>query len=213
MSELATPQDFDQLFARVSRRRRVVKILRWAIPVVGGLTLLALLVPLVIANLVPSAQFEAIRLEQDNLVVDAPRATGTLADGGTYEVTASTATTKILNQDLINLVEMRATLNFPDGEDIVGTSDVGAYSLLTSILTLPSQIDLLSSQGDTGIIGEGVADLEAQIFDGDKGVAFDFADGSTLRAINMHYDGAGQYWKFERASLTLTPQEKQADND
>ncbi len=154
-----------------------------------------------------STQFDGIRLEQDKLVVDEPRATGVLSDGGTYEMTARSATTKIINQDMIDLVDMQATMNFVDGENLVATSETGTYSLIRSILTLTAQIDLLSSKGDTGIIGSGVADLNTKIFDGDDGVAFDFANGSTLRAINMHYDGQKNYWKFERATLTLAPLE------
>jgi len=212
MTTLAAPTPFEHQFARVERRRRVVKLLRWAVPALGSLIFAALTIPLLISGLLPNAQFEGIRLEEDKLVVDEPRATGTLSDGGTYEMTAKSAKTKIINQDLIDLTDMRAQMNFVDGENVVATSAIGSYSLISSILTLTSQIDLVSSQGDTGNIGSGVADLNAQIFDGDDGVAFNFANGSTLRAINMHYDGAKQYWKFERANLTIPPQNEQ-DNE
>lgn len=213
MAELAAPSHFEQLFARVERRRRLVKLLRWIIPAVGSVIFLALTVPLLIDSLLPTAQFEGIRLEQDKLVVDAPRATGVLSDGGTYEMTAKSATTKIINQDMIDLIDMKATMNFVDGENIVGTSATGTFSLKSNILALNSQIDILSSQNDQGEIGTGIADLDAQIFNGYDGVAFDFANGSTLRAENMHYDGEGQYWKFERASLTIPPQNEQANDD
>mgnify|MGYP005990339879 CR=1 FL=1 len=207
MSETATASHFNDLFAGVQRRQRIVKWLRWTIPLLGGAIFAALMIPLLIDNLLPSTQFEGIRLEQDKLVVDEPRATGVLSDGGTYEMTAKSATTKIINQDMIDLVEMQATLNFVDGDSVVGTSETGTFSLKRNILTMTSEIDLLSSKGDTGLIGNGVADLNTKIFDGDDGVAFDFANGSTLRAKNMHYDGPGNYWKFERATLTLAPQE------
>jgi hypothetical protein len=211
MTTLAAPSQFEHQFARVVRRRRVVKLLRWTVPAVGSIIFAALTIPLLIAGLLPNAQFEGIRLEDDKLVVDQPRATGTLSDGGTYEMTAKSAKTKIINQDTIDLADMRAQMNFVDGEDLVATSAIGTYSLISSILTLTSQIDLVSSQGDTGEIGNGVADLDGQVFNGDDGVLFQFANGSTLEAINMHYDGAKQYWKFERASLTIPPQSEQDD--
>lgn len=213
MSETATASQFDDLIAGVQRRQRIVKWLRWTIPILGGVIFAALMVPLLIDNLLPSTPFEGIRLEQDKLVVDGPRATGVLSDGGTYEMTAKSATTKIINQDVIDLLEMQATMNFVDGENLIATSETGTFSLVQSILTLTSQINLLSSKGDSGVIGNGVADLDAKIFDGDNGVAFDFANGSTLRAANMHYDGSLNYWKFERASLTLAPQEELAADE
>ncbi|MCF4097244.1 hypothetical protein [Maritalea mediterranea] len=213
MTNLAAAPSFEQQFARVQRRRRVVKLLRLAIPGFGGMIFLALMVPLVIGNFLPTAQFEGIRLEEDNLVVDAPRATGTLSDGSTYEITAKSASTKIVNQDIIDLIDLTARIEFTDGENLVGQSANGAYSLITDILTLPTQIDLQSSKGDLGTIGSGVAQLNDQIFDGDDGVAFDFANGTILRAINMHYDGAKQYWKFERANLTIPPQSELSDEN
>lgn len=213
MAKLASPPQFEQLFARVERRQRLVKWLRWIVPIVGCVFFLALTVPVLVERLLPTAQFEGVRLDQDKLIVDGPRATGVLSDGGTYEMTAKSASTKIVNQDKIDLVDMKALLHFIDGEQIVGTSATGTFSLKRNILTLDSQIDVKSSQNDQGEIGTGMADLNAQTFNGYGGVAFDFANGSTLRAQNMFYDDVGKYWKFERASLTIPPKQEQANDD
>lgn len=213
MMSTAADTQFHHLYAGVKRRQRLVKLLRWTIPLVGALIFAALMVPLLLNNLLPSTQFEGIRLEQDRLVVDEPRARGVLSDGGSYEITAQSATTKLINQDAIDLTNLQATISFVDGATIVGTSATGIFSLRRNILTMNNQIDLSSSTGDTGRIGNGVADLNTKTFDGDDGVAFDFSNGSTLRAQNMHYDSAAEYWRFERASLTFPPQEEPAANE
>lgn len=206
LTSISADRDLDRAFKHIGMRRRVVQLLRIAVPL-AGLGLFAYLVlPLIISSLFPAAQFDAIRISSDRLVIDAPRAKGTLSDGGRYRVSAHSAETGLANQDIVDLVDLVGDLFFVDGTTAKAISDDGRYSFIDETLELFSTIYLTSSKGDKGTIGNGVIYLSEQRFTGEDGVKFEFIDGTTLDAATMKYDSARGKWEFTKATLVLTPE-------
>lgn len=205
-TSISADRDLDRTFKHIGMRRRVVQLLRIAVPL-AGLGLFAYLVlPLIISSLFPAAQFDAIRISSDRLVIDAPRAKGTLSDGGRYRVSAHSAETGLANQDIVDLVDLVGDLFFVDSTTAKAISDDGRYSFIDETLELFSTIYLTSSKGDKGTIGNGVIYLSEQRFTGEDGVKFEFIDGTTLDAATMKYDSARGKWEFTKATLVLAPE-------
>ncbi|GLQ17200.1 hypothetical protein [Maritalea porphyrae] len=206
LKSISADRDLDRTFKHIGMRRRVIQLLRFAVPL-AGLGLFAYLVlPLIISSLFPAAQFDAIRISSDRLVIDAPRAKGTLSDGGRYRVSAHSAETGLANQDIVDLVDLVGDLFFVDGTTAKAISDDGRYSFIDETLELFSTIYLTSSKGDKGTIGNGVIYLSEQRFTGEDGVKFEFIDGTTLDAATMKYDSARGKWEFTKATLVLAPE-------
>jgi lipopolysaccharide export system protein LptC len=191
------------LLKRLKRRSNFVRALRVLVPGIGLVLLLVLMLPVLWDSLLPNASFEGIRIDESRLVVDAPRAKGTMSDGGSYLFTAETASSEITNQDLVDLTELVGTFNFADGTITRATSENGTYQFSTELLALTSLINITSSQGDKGAIGNGIADIKKQQFSGKDGVDFTFADGTTLKAETMEYDAGRGKWVFGKATLVM----------
>lgn len=191
------------LLKRLKRRSRAIKLLRFLVPGVGVLLLTVLMVPVILDMLLPDAGFKGIRLDDSRLVVDAPRAKGTMSDGGHYLFTAETASSELTNQDLVDLSMLLGVFNFADGTITRATSETGTYQFSTELLTLKSEIDIRSSKGDEGAIGNGIADIKKQQFSGKDGVDFTFADGTKLQAETMFYDAGRGQWIFTKTTLIM----------
>jgi len=196
-------EQLDNRFRAIRRRRILVHTLRWVVPCIGVLLLLALMTPMLIGFIFPTAKFDAIRIAKNQLIIDAPRAKGTLGDGGRYEASAHSAETELLDQDIVTLVDLVGDFFFVDGMKVNATSDDGIYTFSTEILELFSLIDILSSKGDVGKIGNGIADMAAQTFSGKGGVDLDFADGTTLDADTMFYNAEADTWNFTNFTLVM----------
>jgi len=204
-SALTTPRDVDRMFGRIGRRRIVVRVLRFIVPIFGALLFAYLVLPMIVSAIFPAAQFDAIRITDDRLVIDAPRAKGTLSDGGRYRMSAHSAETGLASQDIFDLVDMVGDLFFFDGTTAKVTSDNGQYSFPNETLEMFTRIDIDSSNGDKGTIGNGVAYIAEQRFTGKDGIKFEFIDGSTLDAATMKYNSPLGKWEFTDFTLVLAP--------
>ena len=191
------------MIKRIKWRSKVILALRFIVPAIGVLLLLVLLAPTLLELVLPKGSFDRVRVSDSRLIVDAPRARGTMADGGNYVFTAKEAASELSNQDKVFLIEMLGVFTFADETVTRATSDEGEYLFSTEVLTLKTLIDIISSKGDEGQIGSGVADTKAQKFYGNDGVKFRFADGTQLDADTMFYDAGRQYWRFTNATLVM----------
>jgi len=198
-------RDVDKTFKGIARRRFVVRALRFFVPLFGIVLFAYLVLPVVISTLFPAAQFDAIRISSNRLTIDAPRAKGTLSDGGRYRMSAHSAETGLANQDIVDLIDMVGDLFFADGTTAKATSSDGQYNFLVETLEMFTRINISSSNGDKGTIGNGVLYLSEQRFTGKDGVLFEFIDGSTLDAATMKYDSALGKWEFTDFTLVLAP--------
>lgn len=191
------------LLKRLKRRALLIKFLRFLVPGAGTILLLILMLPILWDILLPNASFEGIRIDESRLVVDAPRAKGTMADGGNYLFTAENASSEITNQDIVDLEQLVGEFSFADGTQTIVTSDQGSYQFSTELLNLLSRIDIRSDKGDQGTIGNGIADTKSQQFSGHDGVDFTFADGTKLQSDTMFYDAGRGKWAFTNATLIM----------
>ncbi len=197
----------DRMFNAINRRQLVVRALRLLVPIIGILLFLVLITPILLGMFFPSAQFDAIRISNNQLVVDAPRAKGNLSDGGSYDISAHSAQTDLADQNVVTLVDLLGDLDFVDGTTARATSADGLYTFSTQELELLSTIDIVASNGDNGIIGSGIVKIAPQIFEGKDGVQLKFADGSALDADTMYYDAGRGKWTFKNFTLNFTPLE------
>ncbi|MCZ4271958.1 hypothetical protein [Maritalea porphyrae] len=198
-------RDIESAFKGIARRHLIVKFLRIIVPILGAVLFAYLVLPMVLSTLFPAAQFDAVRINSDRLIIDAPRAKGALGDGGRYRIAAHSAETGLTNQDSVDLVDMVGDLWFADGTTAKATSDDGRYNFLDETLEMLTPIEISSSNGDKGRLGNGVIFLSEQRFTGGNGVRFDFIDGSTLDAATMKYNSAQGKWEFTDFTLVLIP--------
>ena len=97
-------------YRRLLRRNRVVGALRFAVPALGSVLLVALLIQIVISSFGARFGIGKIEVTPDRIRVETPEYAGMLSDGSTYRVWAEEAAAAIANTDLISMKNVRVVL-------------------------------------------------------------------------------------------------------
>ena len=99
-----------RVYDRLVWRNRVVGVLRLLVPLSGSLALAGLSVALYLNAIGGDFSIGSVSLDRDMLVIGAPRYSGRLANGGTYDVTAETARAQVNNLDRLDVTGGTAVL-------------------------------------------------------------------------------------------------------
>lgn len=202
----ARTETFEQrtaIFRRLGRRNRMVALLRVGVPI-AGLAAFALLAGQIwLANMARQYGISGIRIDRGALVVDTPQYTGMGVDGSRYVVNAREARSPLDNPNEISMSDATIDLKRPgrSGFHVAGKS----ATVLTDsqVVTVPGIAMLHSDDGLRGTLTEVRADMKSEVTTADGAVFVTFADGSTLDAASMRYEGKLATWHFERATLIV----------
>ncbi|MBK8084944.1 MAG: hypothetical protein IPK28_14595 [Devosia sp.] len=194
----------DRLYRGLVRRNRVVAALRIGVPALGAAVLAVLVVQIAIDNLRDQFGFSNLRIDRDHLVIDTPALNSVGSDGTLYALTAADARVAISAAEMIELTDAAFTMTPP----LVGPS----YTALAAVARLDTRAQQLfvdddmrisGSDGMTGTLTGVFADFIVNAMRAAGPVALTLADGSTVEAESMTYDGRSQLFSFRKATVTL----------
>ena len=195
------------LYRRFQRRNRLVAALRVLVPVLGLALLVVPFGRMLVSAFAPGFSVEGIRLENDTLVIDAPRFEGTLDDGGVYYMTAARAESRVGDLDTIDLYDLDLDLSGAGGYLADAVFARAQWTLSTEQLYSNEDVLVSDSTGASGVLAGVALDWPGQVVTSDGPVRFDFAGGNRLRAQQMYYDVNASHWRFTRVSIEMTPAE------
>lgn len=199
-----TAQQRAAIFAALTRRNRLVRVLRVGLPAIGAILLSGLVLQVYIGSLVPDLGFANVTIDRDNLVVGAPVYSGTGTDGTTYAVRAATARTSFTNIDAIDLTDAVFDMVRPaDAPSFTARAHRSRLTLSSQVVTVDGVTDVEGSDGLAGTVVDAVLDVEAETLDSSGAVDLTLPDGTNVKAATMSYDGKTQIWTFRRATVLL----------
>lgn len=200
----ATPEPArEQLYAALTRRNRVVGLLRIAVPVAGALVLAVVLSGIVLDNLREQFGFSSIRIDRDNLVVETPKVTAVGDDGTLYAATARMATVRMDSSDLIDMVDAIFSMKPLEGASFEAAAPAAALETQAQTLTVPGTVTVTSDDGLHGTLEDFFGDMLAHAMVAHGPVDLTFPEGMQVQSQGMSYDGNARLWTFTRATVIL----------
>ncbi len=151
---------------RVARRHsRVVRIMRVAVPVgivaaLGALFLVSYLDPLRMLDKLPAVTGNKLAVSGSKITMEAPRIAGVTRDQRSYELTAETAIQDITKPDVIDLQNIRASMEFPDQNVVQISAASGVYDSRSDKIVLRDRVMFTSAQGYRGRLREAAVDVK-----------------------------------------------------
>ena len=191
------------LYRRLRRRNRLVGLLRWAVPVLGALVLLALMVQIILSSFGGRFSVGQITIWPDAVTVEAPDYIGVLQDGSAYRVSAVSARAPAERPDLIGLAEAKLVLVRIDGVQLTADAANAQLDTVNQLTIVPGLAEIAGSTGATGTLRDSVFDWQAQLLTTNGDVVIDYPDGTRVEASGLLYDAAAQSWTFTRSTVTL----------
>lgn len=212
LAQSGTVQQRSRIFAALVARNRVIEALRYAVPALGIVIFGGFALQLYLGSLGHDFGFSDISIDRNNLVVDTPTYSSVGTDGSFYGIEAASARTALDRTDIIDLTLPVLTLRKAGGTMITVTAENARVETTSQRLTVEGITRLSDSAGMSGTVVGVSANLAAETMVGKGPVDITFANGATLAAASMSYDGASATWGFTRAVLTLpsTPGEGQS---
>ncbi len=188
---------------RLLRRNRIVAVLRWIVPAAGAVVLLAVLAAIVVDNLANQFGFSSLRIDRNNLVVDTPELSSTLADGTVLALSAEAARVAVDATDRVTLAGVSFSITPPAATALTAEADEAELQTTDQLITVVGTTRFSGTNGMSGTVVGMFADLFRQRVDASGAVAVDFGTGGHLAATGMSYDRRAGTWVFNRVTLTL----------
>lgn len=192
-----------QLHAALTRRNRIVGVLRIALPAAGAIVLAMVLGGIVLDNLREQFGFASIRIDRDNLMVASPRVTAVGDDGTLYSATAAMAKGRLGSVDLVDMTEAVFSMASPNGVTFTATAPTAALQTAAQTLTVPGTLGVSSSDGLRGTMEDFFGDMLNASIVARGAVDLTFPEGMRVQSEGMTYDGNAKVWTFTRATVTL----------
>lgn len=195
--------DRDRAHARLKARNRLVRLLRWVIPLVTGLSLLVVVGALIVDALRNQFGFSNIHIDRNNLVVDTPELHSTTADGTAFSLSAEAAKAAIGSTDVVNLTNVVFSATPADGPSLKAEAASAELQTSEQLLTVVDTTHFSSSDGMSGTVEGLFANMLKMQAEATGTVKAQFGAFGTLEAAGMRFDGNSRIWVFQQARITL----------
>jgi lipopolysaccharide export system protein LptC len=192
--------DGGRMFRRAARHSRFVRLARVGLPlgiVVGGLAAFV-----VMTWLDPLRALARLPIDIGSLVVSGtkitmqqPRMVGFTRDQRSYAVTSRTAAQDLANPDMLELQDIKATMEMQDKSTLQVVATSGLYDTKAEKLTLQQNI-LVTSSSYEGRLSEAVIEVRKGNVVSDKPVQLKMAQG-TVNANRLEVVNSGEVIRFE----------------
>lgn len=199
--------DGDRAFRSARRHSRMVRFLRLAIPA-GVAVTAAVVFLLVYFN--PLRMLTSLPIDVKNLViagtkvtVDKPHLAGFTHDARAYDLSADAARQDLTHPDMIELNNLRATVQMQDKSTVNLTAALGYYDSKGETLKLDKDIVLTSSAGYRGLLSEATVNIRTSNVVSNKPVEVDLLQGK-LNANKLEIVDNGDLVRFHGGvSMTM----------
>lgn len=200
-----TPGEAARLFRVARRHSRRVRFLRLALP---AIVVLAIVVAIAATYLNPMRMLKALPGDLAGVVIsgtkikmEAPRLSGFTRDSRAFEFVAKTAAQDLLKPDLVELQDIQAKVEMPDGGLVNLTARSGLYNTKKDLLTLTDEI-VLTSESYRGLLKEAVVDVRSGRVVSEKPVELQMLQGS-MTANRFEIIDSGEIARFS-GGVTVT---------
>src|SRR5215467_2053730 len=192
----------ERAFRAAVRHSRQIRLLRVAIPIGVGVTLLgalaftALLQPLRALSKLP-VDLGSLVVSGSKIMMQQPKLAGFTRDNRRYDLTAQAAGQDITKPDLVELHGIRATMEMKDKSTFETTAQDGLYNHKTELLTLKDNVVVTSTTGFKAWLSEAVIETKAGKIVSEKPVKVKSGTW-TVEGNRMELTDSGEVVRFER---------------
>jgi len=192
--------DSERAFRAARRHSRLVRMLRISIPavVVLGTTVIVLITyfnPLRMLGQLP-IDVGSLVVSGSKITMEHPRLSGFTHDARAYELSADAAKQDLTKPDLIELRNLRATVEMQDKATIEMLATTGTYDSKGEMLKLDENIMLSSSTGYSGHLSEAMIDMRKGYVVSKHPVELQLLQG-TLNANRLEIIDSGDLVRFD----------------
>jgi len=192
--------DSERAFRAARRHSRLVRMLRISIPavVVIGTTVIVLITyfnPLRMLGQLP-IDVGSLVVSGSKITMEHPRLSGFTHDARAYELSADAAKQDLTKPDLIELHNLRATVEMQDKATIEMLATTGTYDSKGEMLKLDQNIMLNSSTGYSGHLSEAMIDMRKGYVVSKHPVELQLLQG-TLNANRLEIIDSGDLVRFD----------------
>ena len=192
--------DSERAFRAARRHSRLVRMLRISIPavVVLGTTVIVLITyfnPLRMLGQLP-IDVGSLVVSGSKITMEHPRLSGFTHDARAYELSADAAKQDLTKPDLIELQNLRATVEMQDKTTIEMLATTGTYDSKGEMLKLDQNIMLNSSTGYSGHLSEAMIDMRKGYVVSKHPVELQLLQG-TLSANRLEIIDSGDLVRFD----------------
>ena len=199
--------DLDRLVRVARRHSRLVRFVRIALPagIVVALTALVLVTyfePLRMLEKLPAVSGK-LAVQGSKITMEMPKIAGFTRDSRSYEMTAETAVQDITKPDLVDLKNLRATIELPGPNLVQISSGSGVYNTKSEQLVMRDQVTFTTAHGYRGKLRDASIDVKQGNIVSDQPVELTLPDG-LLKANRIEIIDSGEVIRFDRGVvLTL----------
>jgi lipopolysaccharide export system protein LptC len=206
----STRRNDTEQVVRIARRHSLfVRVLRIGLPlgVIIGLTALVLFSyfkPMQIFDKLPGLSGN-LGIQGSKITMQLPKIAGFTRDSRAYELTAENAVQDITSPDMIELQNLRATMEMQDKDVVNMTANAGTYNTKGDKIVLRDHIVVTSGQGYSARLREAAVDMKQGNVVSDQPVEVTLPNGLLL-SNGMEIAESGAVIRFNRGVvLTLDP--------
>ncbi len=192
-----------EILGRILTRNRVVTALRIVVPLIGVVAFLVLAAQIYIANLARQYGISGIRIDRGAVVVEAPKYSGTGADGSRYLVSAREARTPLDRTTMIEMTDATLELLQSSGTSYFAKSATATMDTAANTIVAPGLVTVTGSDGLEGTLTDIDVDSDAGFVTSHGAVDLLLPDGTTIVAGTMVRDGKAGLWTFTQATVIV----------
>lgn len=206
----ARRSDVDRLVRVARRHSLIVRVTRVGLPLVVVVALSALVgityfEPMKMLEKIPAVSGK-LAVQGSKITMEAPKIAGFTRDSRSYEMTAETAIQDITKPDLVELKNLRATVELPGPNLVQISSGSGLYNTKSEQLMMRDQVSFATAHGYRGKLREASVDVKKGNIVSEQPVDLILPDG-LLKANRMEIFESGDLVRFDNGVvLTLDPE-------
>jgi hypothetical protein len=211
----ARAQTADQrlaIYRQLRTHNRLITILRFGVPTLGMVVFLMLASQIYLASIGKEFGIAGLTIDRTMATLQAPRYSGVMADGTTYDVTAGEARAALSMTNIVELADASIVFSNPGAKQTTATAKQATLDTVSQQVQIDADTDVTSSDGTIGRFINTRIDWAAQMLNSVGGAHLEFADGTELDAATATYDMEQALWTFSRVTVTMpsTPGETDA---
>jgi lipopolysaccharide export system protein LptC len=194
----------EPVYRAALRHSRQVRWLRVALLAVVAASLLAVVADnyLPIGGVRTLGEIGKLVIKDNKITMQQPHLTGYTVDAHPYEFTATSARQDISKPDLVELTQIRARIEMADKSTVHLSADAGIFDMKADLLTLTTNIHLVSSTGYEARLNRAVVDMDKGNVVSDTPVWVKLLDGD-LSAKRLEIVDKGDVVHFTDVTLVL----------
>jgi lipopolysaccharide export system protein LptC len=192
--------DIGRLVRAARRHSRLVRIVRVVLPAGIVLALAALVLnayfdPLRILEKLPAVSGK-LGVQGSKITMELPKIAGFTRDSRSYEMTAETAIQDMAKPDMVDLKNLRATVELPGANLVEITAGSGIYNTKSEQLLMRDKVTFATAHGYRGKMAEATVNVKQGHIVSEQPVELVLPDG-LLKANRLEIVDSGDLIRFD----------------